>query len=501
MMQAPWLSVILQGSFDEIYVIDSNTLRLVYANETACANAQYRLEELLGMTLHDLANHDPAAELEHMLRALAARDVARSALETVLVRKDGSPYPIAFRFFCCPSEPSGAIIAIGSTAQNGENGEALVQSKSRFNAIVSNTPGLVYQFVRRPDGSVSFPYLSEACQALLGLSREQLRADPELLPGLIIPNDRASYAESMAASALALKSWNWEGRIWIDEWNDIKWINLRATPRITENGDVQWDGIMTNITQSKLEEMEVKHSRTRLAELSAHIEQVKEQERTRISREIHDDLGGNLTAIKMALALLVNRLPQGNADLAEKAAYVDLLVDRTIEAAHRIASDLRPGILDCGIVAALEWQAREFETHLGIRCRFMSNAAEIKLHSDQATAIFRIAQEALTNIAKHANASEVRIQLVRTKSSLQLKIADNGKGIDAADRLKPHSFGIRGMIERANSLGGKLTIGPAPNGGNKIVVKIPLSSSRQSGGKSHSRTPATSTSTSLLPSA
>jgi len=159
---------------------------------------------------------------------------------------------------------------------------------------------------------------------------------------------------------------------------------------------------------------------------------------------------------------------------------VDVLVDRTIEAAHRIASDLRPGILDFGIVAALEWQAKEFEAQVGIPCSFLSNVPEINLHSDQATAIFRIFQEALTNIAKHANASQVKVELLRAKNNLQLKITDNGKGIDATDRLKPQSFGIRGMIERTESLGGKLTIGSTPQGGNQVTVKIPLSSRQKS---------------------
>ena len=159
---------------------------------------------------------------------------------------------------------------------------------------------------------------------------------------------------------------------------------------------------MTNITASKQEQEEIIRSRAQLAELSAHINTVKEQERTHIAREIHDDLGGNLTAIKMALALLTRRLPGNNPDLTEKAAYVESLVDRTIETVHRIAANLRPGILDFGLVAAIDWQAKEFEKQVGIPCKFSSNKTDIDLDLDQATALFRIFQEALTNIAKHA---------------------------------------------------------------------------------------------------
>jgi signal transduction histidine kinase len=230
---------------------------------------------------------------------------------------------------------------------------------------------------------------------------------------------------------------------------------------------------MTNITDSKQEQLEVMRSRARLAELTAHIEQVKEQERTRIAREIHDDLGGNLTAIKMALAMLAARLPQ-DQPLLDKATYLDDLVDRTIDAVHRISLDLRPSTLDLGLVAALEWQAREFEKQAGVACVFRSAEKEIDLDPDHASALFRIFQEALTNIAKHAGASRVTVTLRRQRQQLLLSISDNGRGIAPADRLKPHSFGLRGMSERARALGGTLTLSAAPGGGTMLAIKTRL---------------------------
>jgi signal transduction histidine kinase len=343
-------------------------------------------------------------------------------------------------------------------------------------AIASHTPGLVYQFVLEAGGAVGFPYLSEGCAALLGLSAPALQKDPGLFLQLILPEDRQSYLDSMQASARALSSWNWEGRIWIDAWHDVKWINLRASPHAHGESAVQWEGIMTNITSSKLEQLEVANSRAGLAELTAHIERVKEQERTRIAREIHDDLGGNLTAIKMALAMLTKRLPPDQPQLAEKAAYVDSLVDRTIEAVHRISLDLRPSLLDFGIVAALEWQVKEFEKQMGITCSFRSNEKEIDLGLDHATALFRIFQEALTNIAKHAGATRVEVVLQRRRQAVSLTICDNGGGIEAADRIKPGSFGLRGMSERARALGGTMTLSRAPGGGTMVAIEIKLSS-------------------------
>ncbi|WP_343733358.1 histidine kinase [Duganella sp.] len=355
----------------------------------------------------------------------------------------------------------------------------LEQVRARFAAIVSNTPGLVYQFVLHADGSVSFPYLSEGCLALLGLTAAELHAQPQRFLGLILEDDRQSYLDAMQASATALWSWNWEGRIWVDAWKDVKWINLRCTPHPLPDGAVRWDGIMTNITDSKLEQLEVRHSRARLAELSAHTDRVKEQERTRIAREIHDELGGNLTAIKMALAMLAARL-DGDPALREKTDYVDALVDRTIEAVHRIAVDLRPALLDLGLVAALEWQVKEFGKQTGIHSSFSANHRDIGLDNDQATALFRIAQEALTNIAKHAHASKVTVKLARLRHHVSLKIADNGSGIRQADRAKPDSFGLRGMAERARALGGTLTLSQASGGGTVVAIKIKRDTARDS---------------------
>ncbi len=340
--------------------------------------------------------------------------------------------------------------------------------------IAANAPGLVYQFRRHPDGSVSFPYLSEGCLALLGINAAELQAEPERFLSLVLPEDRPAYLESMQQSADSLWSWNWEGRIWVEAWKDVKWINLRSTPHALPDGSVQWEGIMSNITDSKQEQLEVRASRARLAELTAHIEKVKEQERERIAREIHDDLGGNLTAIKMALAMLAARLPSGDETLQQKAAYVDSLVDRTIDAVHRLTLDLRPSVLDFGLIPALEWQVKEFEAQAGIACTLLASMKELELEPEQATALFRIAQEALTNIAKHAHASAVTIKLTRSRGVLTLKVIDNGRGIRPADRSKPDSFGLRGMAERARALGGTFSLGHPSGGGTEVAIKIRL---------------------------
>ena len=485
MVNADLQSVILDDAFSEIYLVDCKTLRLLEVNRTARRNLQHADAALAAMCMPDLAplsaRAQATADYRRLFNTLSTDDNCPVCLDAVHVRADGSTYPIEFRLQRCGGVSGGngdgmpqTVVAIGRDVSERLTATLMLhQSESRFRAIVSNTPGLVYQFRIHGNGDIAFPYLSEGCHALLGISAEVLQSDAGRFLALILPEDRPSYIADMTASAADKKSWNWVGRIWIEEWKDIKWINLRASPRDLVDGGVQWEGIMTNVTQSKLEEAEVKQSRAQLAELSAHVETVKEQERTRIAREIHDDLGGNLTAIKMSLALLARRLP-ADAQLLDKASYLDSLVDRTIESVHRISGDLRPSILDFGLVAAIDWQAKEFEKQLGIACEFAANNKDIELHPDQATALFRIFQEALTNISKHANASRVQVELVRSSDCVRMQIVDNGRGIENADRLKSKSFGIRGMVERASGLGGDLSVTRGADCGSIVSVRVPL---------------------------
>jgi two-component system sensor histidine kinase UhpB len=473
----PTLAAAMQAAASEIYLIDAVTLALVDVNQAARQNLQFEHAQLAAMTPLDLAPGLDAAGFARLLAELGDEVGTQVSLRTRHRRADGSSYPIKLSFLRTSRDGHSLILAIGDDLSvEHAAAAALEQYQARFNAIASNTPGLVYQFVLHADDSIAFPYLSEGCAALLGLPVTRLQQEPGLFQQLILPEDRKGYLDSMHDSAGALASWNWEGRIWIDEWKDVKWINLRSTPRALPQpaGSVQWEGIMTNITDSKQEQQEVLQSRARLAELTAHIEQVKEQERTRIAREIHDDLGGNLTAIKMALAMLVARLPPGQPQLADKAAYVDALVDRTIDAVHRISLDLRPSMLDLGIVDALEWQVSEFGKQTGLASSFHCKDREIELELDHATALFRIFQETLTNIAKHARATRVTVRLRRLRQHLTLEIADDGCGIAAADRLKPHSFGLRGMSERARALGGTLALSAAPGTGTMVTIKIRL---------------------------
>lgn len=470
-----WLPTVLDGSFSEIYFVDCGTQRFIKANRAALSNLQYTPEELAALSPVDITQDMTPILLKAILEPLESGNTACVNFETRHKRRDGSSYPIAFRVFHSPADSSPVYIAIGNDITHDHAAaNALKLSESRYQAIVTNIPGLVFQCVYEQKGVINFLYVSERCEEVLGIKGSHLLTNSQLFLNLIMAEDLASYRESIKISMRRQSIWNWQGRIWIEDWQDIKWISIRATPHQLTDGTTMWDGVITNVTHTKLEEMEIKHSRAQLAELSSHIQQVKEQERTKIAREIHDDLGGNLTAIKMALALLKRRMSGDDLKLIEKIEYIDDLANRTIESVHRISGDLRPSILDFGIVAAIEWQAQEFERHIGIPCRFSSSKEDISLTLDQATTLFRVFQEALTNISKHAMASNVTVELKQIGCTITLDIADNGKGMEKSDRLKPNSFGLRGMLERVESLRGTLSIAAEKNVGSFISIQIPL---------------------------
>ncbi len=347
-------------------------------------------------------------------------------------------------------------------------------------AVVSHAPGMVFRYVQGEDGHYALPFVSDQCFNVLGIEAESLQANPALFMDIVLREDRESLRYSRAQSAADLSVWNWEGRLWIELFHDVKWVSLRASPRREKGIGVIWEGIMVNITQSRRRETALKESHERLREVSSHVMAAREHERIRIAQEIHDDLGGNLTAIKIDLDWLGRHLSDDDSVLLAKIRTIDQLVDRTIDSIRRMSRDLRPGIMDFGIVAAIEWEAGEFSKRLGIPCEVAWSQEDIELGQDAAVAVFRIFQEALTNIAKHGRASHVWVRLDvnaaegQSQGQLELEVRDNGRGIAPSDTGKFNSFGIRGMIERAGLLDGKLTVSGVAGQGTTVRLSIPL---------------------------
>lgn len=207
---------------------------------------------------------------------------------------------------------------------------------------------------------------------------------------------------------------------------------------------------------------------------------MREDERAYIAHEIHDELGQTLTALMLDLSWLKDRLAKtqdvpARSALVEKLRAMTEIVGMTMATVRKIAAELRPGILDeRGLKAAVEWQAQEFEKHTGIRCRLLSSLDEIELDRNLATAVFRIVQESLTNIARHAQATEVRLTLGARGDDLVLEVEDDGRGIGEREIADPRALGILGMRERALLLGGSVSFGSADGRGTRVVVRLPF---------------------------
>jgi PAS domain S-box-containing protein len=235
-------------------------------------------------------------------------------------------------------------------------------------------------------------------------------------------------------------------------------------------------GIQRDITDRKLAENEVLRSRQELRDLTARLQFVREDERTCLAREVHDELGQALTGLKIDLAWLKPRVADRPV-LAERVQSIIVRIDGAMDTVRRIATDLRPSVLDdLGLVAAVEWQAQEFERRTGIPTQLEVQAGQLELDDRCATTTFRILQETLTNVARHAHATLVKIALHVSAEELMLEVRDNGRGIDKSDLLSSTSLGLIGSRERAIACGGKLVIRGIRNHGTIALLRIPIRS-------------------------
>jgi hypothetical protein len=261
-------------------------------------------------------------------------------------------------------------------------------------------------------------------------------------------------------------------------WPDgrVTWDSTTKMPLRDSSGSIVGTfGVSRDISERKRAEEERQASLDQLRALTARLQSIREEERKMVAREIHDQLGQVLTAIKIDLSSLVRELPAGEQRPARRAASILKLMDESIQTVRRISTELRPGILDdLGLVATLEWAGEDFQTRTGTTCHLDLPREDILVDPECATTIFRIFQETLTNVARHAGASLVEVRLAAENGDLTLEVRDNGKGMPAGKPAKGGSLGILGMRERAVLLGGELSISGLPGYGTTVAVRIPV---------------------------
>ncbi len=246
--------------------------------------------------------------------------------------------------------------------------------------------------------------------------------------------------------------------------------------------------VLSLVIHQKKRIAEQQQQQERLHRLSAHLQSVREEERLRIAREIHDELGQGLTVAKIYLTVLQNNVLSGStitgSDVRRRLDSAIAIIDDSISKVKDIAYELRPIVLDdLGLKEAIEWKEKKFQTSTGIHCTIQSTDQHVRIEKKRAAAVFRIFQEALTNVARHANASLVDIRVKLETDDMVLEITDNGKGIEESELQKVKSLGILGMKERAQFLRGSISIGSLNGTGTRVMLTVPLRGKKNGGRK------------------
>jgi two-component system sensor histidine kinase UhpB len=356
----------------------------------------------------------------------------------------------------------------------------LYEAETKYRALVEQIPMVTY--VTHLDRKGETLYISPQVESVLGFSPEQWVADSGLWLSRVHSDDLERVLAEFCFSPPhpAKTRFHSEYRLFSKS-GEVLWFLDQAVVVPGSSGEPRFlHGILVDITEQKRTEKELKSSRQQLRDLAAHMEMVREEERTWISREIHDELGQSLTGLKMELAWLDRKIsdptyPASARSLAEKIGGMKRTVELTIHSVRSIATQLRPGILDnLGLVAAIEWQASDFQKRTGIECEFLSLPVELVLDEKLSSAIFRIFQEVLTNVARHAKATHVTTSIREETGTLVLEVRDNGRGITDEEAHNAKSLGLLGMRERVDLFGGQFSIRGVGGEGTTVIVRVPI---------------------------
>ena len=264
-----------------------------------------------------------------------------------------------------------------------------------------------------------------------------------------------------------LRHFRKDGSVFFAEVASVKFISA--------NGEIRTNTIIRDITERKRAEAEVQESYEQIRRLTAHLQNIREEERTHIAREIHDELGQQLTVMKMDISWMKKKINSGDtAAVPPKMDELLEILDGTVASVRRISTELRPSLLDdIGLIATIEWQADLFSKRTGIPVK-LNIGKDLQIPGEHAIGLFRIFQESLTNIARHANASQIVIHLENNQKEFILYIEDDGDGFDKKQSPHPKTLGILGMKERALMMRGEFMIESEPKNGTKVRVKVPL---------------------------
>ena len=463
---------LIESLQEGIWVIDEDN-NTTFVNGPMANMLGYTVEEIMGKPLLSFVD-DEGVRIANKLMERRRQGI-KEQHEFEFRRKDGSSVFTLVEAIPMTGKDGnykGAIAGVIDITDRKRAEEALQKSESKYRDLVEHVNDVIFA----TDEKRIITYISPVVESVFGYSPSELIGRPfvEFIHEKDLPMLRKRFCELLSGAIGP-----GEYRI-ITKSNEIRWVRSSSRPIFDQNHSIGVRGILTDITEQKKAEQELRKSQRQLRDLSTHLESVREQERRSIAREIHDDIGQGMTALKMDLVWFQKRLREDQGALSEKMTSMVRLVDTTIQSLKRISSELRPGVLDdLGLSAAMEWMASGFQERTGITCELNFDPEEIVSDESLSTAIFRIFQESLTNVGRHADATRVKIGLRQETGTLVLTVRDNGKGITPEQISDSQSFGLIGMRERAYQFGCKLRIKGYRGKGTEVTLRIPIKEDKQ----------------------
>jgi len=466
--------------FGQLWEISVDGMRLVdedgnilLVNDSFCRIFQMEKEKLLGKPFSIVYDKD---EQEDALKTFQ-RDIRNNKIKTLFERENTlwngrkAWFEFSNSFLTLPDDNRITLSIVKEISERKKSEIEIRESESKYKMLFNNANDAVFVTQLSKEKSYGdFIEVNEIACTRLGYTKEEfLQLSPSAIVSQKNINDFNLNTERL------LK----EGHVIYDlvhRAKDKKLIPVEINSHLfIYNEKPTILSIARDITERKQAEEKLRRTSKLLRELATHLQSVREEERTMIAQEIHDELGQVLTALKIQVSLLANKLNNDQEPLKKKINSLLDMIDASVESVQKISSKLRPGILDeLGLIAAIEWQTEEFEKLTNIKCSLVLPKEEVILEKDKSTAIFRIFQEALTNIARHSQSNKAQISLLNHQSIIYLEIQDNGKGI-SQDQIKDFkSLGIHGMKERAMVFGGQVNIEGIAGKGTIVKVEIPI---------------------------
>ena len=463
---------------DVIWVLDKN-LRYTYISPSVFRFRGYTVEESMSIPLENIFTPESynnlmsLAERYIVLAQSGAKiDPGRSfTIELEQICKDGSKIwtEVTANFVADKKSMLDGFVGITRNITERKRAEeSLKESEERYRTIFENT-GTAMAII---EDNLLLSLANSEFEKLSGCPRQEIERKKYIMD-FVDSKDiyRLSSYHKLRRKDPSLAPRNYEFNF-VDKKGNIK--NIFTTANIIP-GSAKSVISLLDITEIKKVQEDLIHSQVQLRNLHKHAQDVREGERTRVAREIHDELGQVLTALKMDLSYLSKKFPQETKPLHTKINLMLKFIDMTIQSVKRITMDLRPGLLDhLGLVPAIEWQADEFQKRTGITCEVMVDPEDITLDKDQATTVFRIFQETLTNVARHADASNIKTSLQVKDGILKMIVKDNGKGITKKQIEDSKSFGLMGIRERAYFCGGEVVFTGKKERGTSVIVSMPI---------------------------